>query len=106
MASRPRRLCRSFLCSFMCSVSWRIRAVRTATCTSAEPVSFLLVAYFWMTSAFWAFGIDIGFSLFLQVKDFDRVQLGTVLFHQGKGAVVAKGQHQVGHVVHAGGRQA
>src|SRR3990167_9127733 len=42
---RPKRVCTSCLCAFKCSVNELIRAVNNATCTSGEPVSFLLCLY-------------------------------------------------------------
>src|SRR5687768_8724917 len=48
--SRPRREAWSCLWVFRCSVSSAMRCVRTATCTSADPVSPLERACSWMIS--------------------------------------------------------
>src|SRR5439155_14220836 len=47
---RPRRLWWSCLCNLRCSVRSPIRLVRTAICTSAEPVSPVVRACSWMIS--------------------------------------------------------
>ena len=45
----------SFLCCLMCSLRWLISQVRTATCTSTEPVSPSWRAYCAMISLFFLF---------------------------------------------------
>ena len=52
MAIKPRRLLKSFLCSFKCSVSSLIRAEARATCTSTEPTSLPERWYSLMISSF------------------------------------------------------
>ena len=49
---RPRRECRSCLCTLRCSVSWLIRRVSSETCTSGEPVSLSCIRESAMVSVF------------------------------------------------------
>src|SRR5579862_6118685 len=74
MTSRPRREWKSLLCVARCSVRFLIRSLRTATCTSGEPVSPSLRAYSLMISCLRGSAIDIGYLLSLEVQDTHRTK--------------------------------
>src|SRR5260370_36766264 len=74
MTRRPRREWKSLLCVARCSVRFLMRSLRTATCTSGEPVSPSLRAYSLMTSCLRGSAIDIGSLLCLKVQDTHRTK--------------------------------
>src|SRR5580700_5446146 len=60
MTRSPRREWKSFLCVPRCSVRFRMRSDKIATCTSGEPVSPVLTAYSPMSACLRSGVIDIG----------------------------------------------
>src|SRR5215470_3896534 len=95
MTRRPRREWKSFSCDFRCSVRLLMRSLRTATCTSGEPVSLGFLAYSWMTACLRSAVIDIVNPLrLLKVQHAYRTKIAALETRQRHRLAARHGTHQ------------